>query len=63
MSRTARFSQADIMRALKAGVAAGVPVAVFIEPSGRLAIVPAANAPLVEPTNDLDARLDEFGKA
>lgn len=63
MARAARFRQADITRAFKAAAAAGVPVAVFVEPNGRLAIVPAAAVASVDAQSDLDARLDEFGKA
>ena len=63
MSRAARFTQADVERALKGALAAGVKAAVFIEPNGRLAIVPASVLPSIDTPSDIDTRLSEFGAA
>lgn len=60
MSRAARFTQDDVTRALKGALAAGVKAAVFIDPTGRLAIVPTSELPSIDTPGDIDARLAEF---
>jgi len=62
MSRASRFSQADITRALKGALAAGVQAAVFIEPNGRLAIIPSAGLPTTDFPGDIDERLRDFAR-
>lgn len=60
MTQRARFRQADLVRALKAAVAAGVkPAQVVIEPTGelRLTFDNAASMP-AGPENPLDRLLD-----
>lgn len=57
--RAAAFTQDDVKRALAGARDAGVRVAVIIEPTGRLSIVPTEQlAPIVP--DDLDARLEAF---
>lgn len=35
-----RFTQSDVRRALKGAMAAGVPVEVQIDPTGRISLIP-----------------------
>jgi hypothetical protein len=58
--RPAIFTQDDIKRAFAGARDAGVRVAVVIEPSGRLSIVPAEQIEVPLLPSDLDARLDAF---
>ena len=59
MTQRARFRQADLVRALKAAVAAGVkPAQVVIEPTGELRLTFADAAAPVGSANPLDRLLD-----
>ncbi|MEZ0495992.1 hypothetical protein [Sphingomonas sp. IW22] len=58
--RPAIFTQDDIKRAFAGARDAGVRVAVLIDPTGRLAIVPAEQIAVPLLPDDLDARIDAF---
>ena len=60
MSAPARFTKADIARALSGAEAAGVSVAVIIQPDGSIAIVPADRVSVTVTANDLDDRINRF---
>lgn len=61
MAKAARFTQADVKRALSGAAMAGQPVAVLIQPDGSIAIVPADRISVSVMANDLDDRLAKFG--
>ena len=44
-TRTARFKQSDVTRALRGAAAAGVQVRIEIDPRGTMHLVPIGNAP------------------
>lgn len=58
MAARARFRQADMTRALKAAVAAGVkPAQIVLEPTGEMRLIFADEAQATGPVNPLDRLL------
>lgn len=61
MTARARFTKADVERALSGAASVGVQVAVLIQVDGSIAIVPADRVHVTVTANDLDDRIAKFG--